>query len=241
MATRQARTFSFRAVRIALLGSGTMLLLLGSPTQPTVRAEKPLTVSGMAPVSVSATSGTVEWRTNRQVALSVAFGTVPINGASRADTRDGTLIGQDAGGLYLYRAAIDGLTPRMRYFYRIVERASDPAQATRYHDAPFSYLGHFATLAETVDKTPRIEYWWGKVNQHVDVQTGAWETDPDGTSGADLDKLGYCKKWYPATVGVEEYRYETIFDWKAAGNTGSYPGTHLSHRCLDKKASLITR
>jgi hypothetical protein len=81
----------------------------------------------------------------------------------------------------------------------------------------------------------------GKVNQHVDARTGEWQTDPDGTYGADIDMLGYCRKWYPATAGVEEYRYETILDWKAAGNTGSYVGTHLSHRCVVHESSQITR
>lgn len=31
---------------------------------------------------------------------------------------------------------------------------------------------------------PKVIFWWGKVNQHINLTTGAWETDPDGISGA---------------------------------------------------------
>jgi hypothetical protein len=68
---------------------------------------------------------------------------------------------------------------------------------------------------------PRIMYWWGKVNLHIDPATGGWKTDPDGSSGANLDKLTYCKKWYPQTTRVEEYAMEMSDAWRNAGNTGS--------------------
>jgi len=81
-----------------------------------------------------------------------------------------------------------------------------------------------------LDLTPRISYWLGKVNQHT--ENGIWKTDPDGVSGANLEKLTYCQKWYPDTVAVEEYKLETINNWKAAGNTGSYTSTRLSYECV---------
>ncbi len=68
---------------------------------------------------------------------------------------------------------------------------------------------------------PRIMYWWGKVNLHRDTQTGQWKTDPDGTSGANMDALTYCKKWYPKTVSVKDYKMEISDAWKNAGNSGS--------------------
>ncbi|HWA32107.1 MAG TPA: hypothetical protein VG694_01510, partial [Candidatus Paceibacterota bacterium] len=71
------------------------------------------------------------------------------------------------------------------------------------------------------DTIPRIAYWWGKVNQHVDA-SGNWQTDPDGVSGANLDQLTYCKKWYPSTTSVANYKSETITTWRTAGNTGPY-------------------
>ncbi len=82
------------------------------------------------------------------------------------------------------------------------------------------------------DTTPRIAYWWGKVNQHVDSQ-GNWLTDPDGTSGANLDKLTYCKKWYPNTTSVSDYANEMINGWREAGNTGGpYPLAVMTIKCI---------
>src|SRR3989344_3004736 len=79
---------------------------------------------------------------------------------------------------------------------------------------------------------PRIMYWWGKVNQHTDTN-GNWLTDPDGVSGADLDKLTYCKKFYQNTLGVEDYVLETTDTWRDRGNVGGpYTSTKMSTRCL---------
>ncbi len=83
----------------------------------------------------------------------------------------------------------------------------------------------------TVDKTARIAYWSGKVNQHID-QNGNWQTDPDGSSGAGLDKLTYCKKWYPSTTSIRDYKTETITTWRAAGNTGAYTSARTSIECV---------
>jgi hypothetical protein len=83
------------------------------------------------------------------------------------------------------------------------------------------------------DLTPRIAYWSGKVNQHVDIRTGAWMTDPDGRSGATINMLTYCKKWYPATTSVVPYRLETITTWRNAGNTGGpFTSTKQSYQCV---------
>jgi hypothetical protein len=79
---------------------------------------------------------------------------------------------------------------------------------------------------------PRVMYWWGKVNQHFDAASGQWQTDPDGRSGADLDMLQYCRRWYPATVTVRPFTEETIHTWRAAGNTGAYTSTQRSHECV---------
>ena len=84
-------------------------------------------------------------------------------------------------------------------------------------------------LSATNDMTPRIMYWWGKVNQHISTDgSGVWQTDPDGSSGAILDKLTYCKRWYPNTISVENYKNETIDTWRAAGNAGAYTYTTMS-------------
>lgn len=83
-----------------------------------------------------------------------------------------------------------------------------------------------------VDQVPRIMFWWGKVNQHWDIEEKKWMTDPDGSSGADLNKLSYCQKFYANTVKVIEYKEETTDTWKAAGNTGDYSSIKMSYRCV---------
>lgn len=89
-----------------------------------------------------------------------------------------------------------------------------------------------ATQYITPGTNPRIMYWWGKVNQHTD-ENGNWFTDADGVSGADLDKLTYCKKFYQNTVGVEDYMLETIDTWRDRGNVGGpYTSTKMSTKCL---------
>ncbi len=91
----------------------------------------------------------------------------------------------------------------------------------------------------TSDLTPRISVWQGKVNQHVDIENKMWNTDPDGTSGAEIDKLIYCKKWYPKTVSVEEYKKETIKSWHDAGNVNAYKSTRMSYKCTQESASVL--
>lgn len=79
---------------------------------------------------------------------------------------------------------------------------------------------------------PRVMYWWGKVNQHFDVASGTWMSDPDGTSGADIDMLAYCQHWYPGTRRVVPYARETISTWRAAGGVGAYTATETSYWCM---------
>ena len=89
-----------------------------------------------------------------------------------------------------------------------------------------------ATQYTVTGTNPRIMYWWGKVNQHTDAN-GNWLTDPDGVSGADLDKLTYCKKFYQNTIGVEDYMLETTDTWRDRGNVGGpYTSTKMSTKCL---------
>jgi hypothetical protein len=80
----------------------------------------------------------------------------------------------------------------------------------------------------------RIMYWSGKVNQHWDLGKGLWVTDPDGISGSGEDKLTYCKKFYPSTISVVEYKKETIDTWSAGGASSGYKNTVMSYRCVLK-------
>lgn len=79
---------------------------------------------------------------------------------------------------------------------------------------------------------PRVMFWWGKVNQHWNLDKGVWETDADGISGAREDKLAYCKKFYPTTTKVVEYKNETINTWRDAYNKGQYISIKMSYRCI---------
>lgn len=81
---------------------------------------------------------------------------------------------------------------------------------------------------------PRVMFWNGKVNQHWNLEKGIWETDPDGYSGARENKLEYCKKFYPNTEKVVEYKDETTNTWMDAGNTNNYASTKLSYQCVLK-------
>ena len=93
-----------------------------------------------------------------------------------------------------------------------------------------------------------IALWPGKVNQHF--ENGQWVTDPDGHSGALVNKLTYCRKWYPGTTEVILDDIEYIEGFRNAGNTGSfsaevqtykcYGGTTVSQKYFPNKPSSIT-
>ena len=79
----------------------------------------------------------------------------------------------------------------------------------------------------------KISYWWGKVNQHTDGgPNGAWTTDPDGISGADLDMLAYCQKWYPSTTSVQQNGTVTMSGWMDGGNAGNYTTVKPMYLCM---------
>ena len=94
----------------------------------------------------------------------------------------------------------------------------------------------------TNDLTPRISFWYGKVNQHVEGRR--WKTDPDGVSGGGTQAqwgdegwadrpVEYCQKFWPDTISVEEYQNETITSWRTRGNTEQpYTATKPSYKCV---------
>lgn len=87
---------------------------------------------------------------------------------------------------------------------------------------------------------PRIMYWGGKINQHWNLSLGIWESDIDETSGDWADKLTYCKKFYPTTIRVEEYKQEFSDTWHSGNSRQYYPGTKMSYRCvLDTSANSL--
>ncbi len=85
---------------------------------------------------------------------------------------------------------------------------------------------------------PRVMFWFGKVNQHWDIEAGTWATDPNGDSGARENKLEYCQKFYPNTIKVVSYKDEFTNTWKNSGNTGSYISIKPSYRCVQKEETI---
>ena len=98
-----------------------------------------------------------------------------------------------------------------------------------------------STTTTAIDTTPRIAYWWGKVNQHIDTQ-GNWQTDTDGWSGASLDELTYCKKFYPNTTSVAPYKSETITTFRRASGyeQSGYTNTVTSVQCVQNGIVVTT-
>jgi len=99
----------------------------------------------------------------------------------------------------------------------------------------------FDDIFNTVDKTPRISMWHGKVNQHN--ENGTWMTDPDGTAGAGNyaqwgsdgwgdRKLEYCQRFWPDTVDVvlRDTSEEIIFFTR--GNQVAYLTTKPVWECV---------
>lgn len=77
----------------------------------------------------------------------------------------------------------------------------------------------------------KIAYWWGKVNQHK--VSGVWSTDPDGVSGANINKYDYCKKWFPTTQYAFYDGQELISGWTNQGNTGNYTALAPTYHCTN--------
>ncbi|VVB57748.1 Uncharacterised protein [Candidatus Anstonella stagnisolia] len=75
-----------------------------------------------------------------------------------------------------------------------------------------------------------ISYWYGKVNMHRE-RYGSWQTDSDRTSGADINQLTYCQKFFPGSIGVNETSREYISSWKDVNGT-SYSGYGITYACL---------
>ena len=86
---------------------------------------------------------------------------------------------------------------------------------------------------------PRLAFWCGKVNQHVDTLSGGWVTDKDGVSGciATSNKIGilrYCQKTYPKITVVRVfYDGEMISRWCDRENVNCiYTSTKTTFICV---------
>lgn len=83
----------------------------------------------------------------------------------------------------------------------------------------------------------RISYWSGKVNTHKSPG-GSWVTDGDCQSGALVDPLTYCKKFWPSTTSAVPVSVtaKTGNIWFNAGCGLSYPGNGLQEWVCDGSA-----
>ncbi|XP_069745113.1 amyloid-beta precursor protein-like isoform X2 [Narcine bancroftii] len=87
---------------------------------------------------------------------------------------------------------------------------------------------------------PQIAMFCGKLNMHVNVQTGKWVSDPSGTNTCFATKEGilrYCQEVYPdlqITNVVEANQPITIQNWckKGRKQCKGHPHIVVPYRCL---------
>ncbi|XP_051558588.1 amyloid-beta A4 protein-like [Myxocyprinus asiaticus] len=87
---------------------------------------------------------------------------------------------------------------------------------------------------------PQVAMFCGKLNVHINVQTGKWEPDPSGTKSCIGTKEGilqYCQEVYPElqiTNVVEANQPVSIWDWCKKGHKQCRSHMHIvvPYRCL---------
>uniref|UniRef100_A0A8C8F1T6 Amyloid-beta A4 protein n=1 Tax=Oncorhynchus tshawytscha TaxID=74940 RepID=A0A8C8F1T6_ONCTS len=87
---------------------------------------------------------------------------------------------------------------------------------------------------------PQVAMFCGKLNMHVNVQSGKWEPDPSGTKSCIGTKEGilqYCQEVYPelqSTNVVEANQPVSIQNWCKKGRKQCRSHTHIvvPYRCL---------
>ncbi|XP_066833866.1 amyloid-beta precursor protein isoform X4 [Anser cygnoides] len=107
------------------------------------------------------------------------------------------------------------------------------AAAARAVEVPAD--GNAGLLAE-----PQIAMFCGKLNMHMNVQNGKWESDPSGTKtciGTKEGILQYCQEVYPElqiTNVVEANQPVTIQNWCKRGwkQCNGHPHIVVPYRCL---------
>uniref|UniRef100_A0A3P9JW77 Amyloid-beta A4 protein n=1 Tax=Oryzias latipes TaxID=8090 RepID=A0A3P9JW77_ORYLA len=87
---------------------------------------------------------------------------------------------------------------------------------------------------------PQVAMFCGKLNMHINVQSGKWEADPSGTKSCIDTKEGllrYCQEVYPElqiTNVVEANQPVSITNWckKGRKQCRSHPHIVVPYRCL---------
>ena len=85
--------------------------------------------------------------------------------------------------------------------------------------------------AAAADEEPlRVAFWKGMYNVHTTID-GTWQSDPEEDDGADVDKLDYCKQFYPGTTAVRKYKNEFIDVFQNVDGD-SFSGKVWSYECV---------
>ncbi|XP_072467702.1 amyloid beta precursor like protein 2 isoform X3 [Notamacropus eugenii] len=110
-----------------------------------------------------------------------------------------------------------------------------PAVVTGYIEALAANAGTGFAVAE-----PQIAMFCGKLNMHVNIQTGKWEPDPAGTKtcfGTREEVLQYCQEMYPEleiTNVMEANKRVVIDNWCKKGKKQCKPRSHIvvPYKCI---------
>lgn len=117
-----------------------------------------------------------------------------------------------------------------------------PAVVTGYIEALAANAGTGFAVAE-----PQIAMFCGKLNMHVNIQTGKWEPDPAGTKtcfGTREEVLQYCQEMYPEleiTNVMEANKRVVIDNWCKKGKKQCKPRSHIviPYKCIGECFLLL--
>ncbi|XP_061224539.1 amyloid beta precursor like protein 2 isoform X2 [Neopsephotus bourkii] len=120
-------------------------------------------------------------------------------------------------------------------FLLLLGLAGPAATLAGYIEALAANAGAGFAVAE-----PQIAMFCGKLNMHVNIQTGKWEPDPSGTKscfGRKEEILQYCQEMYPdlqITNVVEANQPISIDSWCKRGKKQCKDHTHIvvPYKCL---------
>ncbi|XP_061332045.1 amyloid beta precursor like protein 2 isoform X3 [Pezoporus flaviventris] len=128
------------------------------------------------------------------------------------------------------------MAPALRFpFLLLLGLAGPAATLAGYIEALAANAGAGFAVAE-----PQIAMFCGKLNMHVNIQTGKWEPDPSGTKscfGRKEEILQYCQEMYPdlqITNVVEANQPVSIDSWCKRGKKQCKDHTHIvvPYKCL---------
>jgi hypothetical protein len=120
--------------------------------------------------------------------------------------------------------AADGATDGAATDAAVVPDSSTTSAAC---GAGFVQIGEYAT-------------WYGKVNVHRAGASGTWTVDTDCTSGADVNTVAYCQKFWPTTTKQAQLAAVTADNKPftsgggaspACGGVAPYPGQNQFACC----------